>query len=115
MSRPDEDTDSIIRQVLEEEEAEALEGLDDATMAELLTATFRGRHRRLAIGGAVLNLLLFAAAIFTHRDVGRSSDGDDASDGAFLGRRPCLHCSVTAMAPLAPQVVLFGFDFLQAL
>ena len=30
-------------------------------MAELLTETFRGRHRRLAIGGAIVNLVLFSA------------------------------------------------------
>jgi hypothetical protein len=65
MPQPDNDTDRIVRQALEQEEAEALRGLEDPSMAELLIATFRGRHRRLAVWGVVLNLLLFAAAVFS--------------------------------------------------
>lgn len=64
MSRANDDTDRIIRRALEQEEEE-LRGIDDPGMVELLTETFRGRHRRLAIGGAVVNLLLFVAAVFS--------------------------------------------------
>jgi len=87
MSRTDEDPDRIIRQALEEEEAEALGGLDDASMAELLAETFRGRHRRLAIGGAVLNLFLLAGTVYSATQFVRTDNVREMllwGAGAFL-------------------------------
>lgn len=77
MSRSNEDIDRLIREALARSDAELLEGLEDRSMAELLAETFRGRHRRLAIGGAVVNLAIFAAGIFAavqfvRADVARS-------------------------------------------
>ncbi|HEX9564548.1 MAG TPA: DUF6768 family protein [Gemmatimonadaceae bacterium] len=63
MSLSDDDTDKVIRAALEQEESETPRDLEDPSMAELLTETFRGRHRRVAMGGAALNLLLFVAAV----------------------------------------------------
>jgi hypothetical protein len=42
-------TDRIIRQALQREDAQAVPGLGDPSMAELLSETFRGRNRRLAV------------------------------------------------------------------
>lgn len=74
MSRPDEDPDRIIRQALEQEEAETFGGPDDPSMARLLTETFRGRRRRLAIGGAVLNLLLLVGTLYSAVQFIRTED-----------------------------------------
>ena len=63
MSRSTNEIDELIRRALGESDAEALSGLDSQSVAELLTETFRGRHRRLAIGGAVLNLVFFIVGI----------------------------------------------------
>ena len=63
MSKPTRDLDDLIRQALAEAEAEALESLGDQSMIELLTETFRGRHRRLAIGGVVVNLVFLAIGV----------------------------------------------------
>jgi hypothetical protein len=67
MSRSNDELDKLIREALETSEAsdqEVLDHLEDPSMADLLAETFRGRHRRLAVGGALVNLLLFAAAIW---------------------------------------------------
>lgn len=64
MARPTRDIDDLIVRALEEEEREALEGLGGQSMAELLTETFRGRHRRMAAGGAVANLVFFVMGVF---------------------------------------------------
>ena len=61
MPRSIDDIDELIRQALGQADAEALDRLEGQSMAELLTETFRGRHRRLAIGGAIVNLVLFSA------------------------------------------------------
>jgi len=45
-------------------EIEALEGLGGQSMAELLTETFRGRHRRIAAAGMVANLVFFVIGVF---------------------------------------------------
>jgi hypothetical protein len=74
MSRPEEDPDRIIRQALEEDESEALGGLDDPSKAELLTEIFRGRHRRLAIGGAVVNLMLLVGTLYSAVQFIRTED-----------------------------------------
>ncbi|NIR42696.1 MAG: hypothetical protein GWN99_02375 [Gemmatimonadetes bacterium] len=64
MSRSNEEIDRLIRETLARSDAELLDHLEDRSMAELLAETFRGRHRRLAIGGAVVNLMIFAAGVF---------------------------------------------------
>ena len=61
MPRSIDDIDDLIRQALGQADTEALDRLEGQSMAELLSEAFRGRHRRLAIGGAVMNLVLFAA------------------------------------------------------
>jgi hypothetical protein len=63
MAESDDDTDRIIHEALTQEETDRLREMDDPTLSELLVQTFRGRHRRVAIAGAVLNLLLFVAAL----------------------------------------------------
>ena len=63
MSRPTHDIDNLIREALGEADAETHEQFGGQSMAELLADTFRGRHRRLAMGGAIVNLVLFVAAI----------------------------------------------------
>jgi hypothetical protein len=87
MTRPSEDPDRIIRQALEQEDAEAFGGPGDPSMAELLMETFRGRHRRLAIGGALLNLVLFAGALYSAIQFLRTEDVREMllwGAGAFL-------------------------------
>jgi hypothetical protein len=94
MSPHDDDTDGIIRQALEQEEAEAFLAQEDPTVATLLMATFKGRHRRLAIGGAILNLLLFVVAIVS---VVRFFRADDALHVLRWGAAAFL-CFGTIMA-----------------
>jgi hypothetical protein len=65
MANPDNELDDIIREALEPPDPDLLDVDADPTMAEKLADVFRGRHRRLAIGGGVVNLVLFAAAIFS--------------------------------------------------
>jgi hypothetical protein len=65
MANPDNELDDIIREALEAPDPDLLDVDADPTMAEKLADVFRGRHRRLAIGGGVVNLVLFAAAIFS--------------------------------------------------
>jgi hypothetical protein len=64
MARPTRDIDELIRRALEEEEVDALEGLGGQSMAELLTETFRGRHRRVAAAGVVANLVFFVTGVY---------------------------------------------------
>ncbi len=64
MSRPHDDTDDFIRRALEKDEAETLGKPENPSATDLLTEAFRGRNRRLAVGGAVVNLVLFLAAVF---------------------------------------------------
>jgi len=63
MPRSDRDTDDMIREALAEADEEILEASGARSMAELLAEVFRGRNRRLAIGGAIVNLALLVAAI----------------------------------------------------
>jgi hypothetical protein len=63
MTRSD-DADRMIREALEREEAGALEAFGEPTMAGDLMEAFRGRNRRLAIGGVVANLALTVAVIY---------------------------------------------------
>ena len=62
MSRSTNEIDELIRRALGESDAEALSGFDSQSVAELLTESFRGRHRRLAIGGAAFLVLCDTAA-----------------------------------------------------
>ncbi len=63
MTRRD-DADRMIREALERDETGTLASFDDPGMAASLMAAFRGRNRRLAIGGVVANLVLTVAAIY---------------------------------------------------
>jgi len=60
----DQPADRIIREALERDAAELPPLDDDPSMVELLMEAFRGRHRRLAIAGVVLNLGLLGGAIY---------------------------------------------------
>jgi hypothetical protein len=67
MSRSNDELDKLIREALETSatsDQQALDHLGDPSLADLLAETFRGRHRRLAVGGVLVNLLVFAAAIW---------------------------------------------------
>lgn len=63
MPRPDDNTDRLIREALEQEDAQAFGDVEDPTVTTLLMATFRGTHRRFAVLGVVLNLLLFVGGV----------------------------------------------------
>jgi hypothetical protein len=63
LSKPTRDLDELIREALAQDDAEAFEGLGDQSLTELLTETFRGRHRRYAIGGVVVNLVFVLIAV----------------------------------------------------
>lgn len=82
MTRSHEDTDDLIREVLEEADEGLVDGSETPSAVELLTGTFRGRNRRLAIGGVVANLALFVAAIFSGV---RFLRADDAQGTAHWG------------------------------
>lgn len=73
MSKPTRDLDELIREAMALDDAEAFEGLGDQSLTELLTETFRGRHRRYAIGGVAVNLIFMligvaAAVAFAQAD-----------------------------------------------
>lgn len=72
----------MIREALGEGEGGFLDDSEARSAAELLTETFRGRNRRLAIGGAVVNLVLFVAAIVSGV---RFLDAGDARGTALWG------------------------------
>ena len=65
MSVSDNDPDRIIRRALAAEEAELPWSGEDPSMTSLLTETFRGRNRFLAIGGVLANIVLLAAALLS--------------------------------------------------
>lgn len=65
MSRSNDDTERVVRQALQQDDAEALQSADDPGMVELLTETFRGRNRRLAVLAVALTVLLMVAAVFS--------------------------------------------------
>lgn len=63
MSRSNNEIDELIRRALGQADAEVLAQFDSQSMTGLLIETFRGRHRRMAIGAAAVNLTLFIAGI----------------------------------------------------
>jgi hypothetical protein len=65
MSRSNDDTDRIVHQAFQQEDAWALRSADDPSMVELITETFRGRNRRLAVFAVLLTVLLMVAAVFS--------------------------------------------------
>jgi hypothetical protein len=65
MSRSTDEFDDLIREVLDDSDGEVFDELQARSTAELLTETFRGRHRWLAIGAVVVNLVLFGAAVLS--------------------------------------------------
>lgn len=78
MPRDDGGSDDMIREVLDE----ADEGFADPSAAELLTETFRGRNRRLAIAGVIGNVVLLVVTIFSGIRFFRA---EDARQTAFWG------------------------------
>lgn len=81
MPQREDDTDDLVRQVLEEAE-EASNGGEAQSAPELLTQVFRGRNRRLAIGGALVNSVLFVACVWSGV---RYLRADDARETALWG------------------------------
>lgn len=74
MERSKDDLDDLIRSALGSSDRELVDRLEETSMAQLLTETFRGRHRRLAIGGAVMNLALFVAGVLSGVQLLRADD-----------------------------------------
>lgn len=64
MSTSDNDPDRIIRKALARDEVEASETAHDPSTVTLLTETFRGRNRRLAVAGVVANIALVVVALY---------------------------------------------------
>ena len=64
MSAFDRGPDEVIREALARDEAEGLESPGDPSMLALLTETFRGRSRLLAVGGVVANVAFLGVAVF---------------------------------------------------
>jgi hypothetical protein len=63
MTESTNELDRLIRDALRADDAEMLRQFEEQSTVELLTESFRGRRRFVAIGGVVANLLLIAAAI----------------------------------------------------
>lgn len=63
MTNPTSDLDRLIRDALQQDEADLLDRFGEQSTGELLTEPFRGRRRFTAMGGVAGSLLLFAAAI----------------------------------------------------
>lgn len=63
MPRPNDDTDRLIREALEQEDARAFRDIEDPSMTSLLVATFEGTRGRFAVLGAVLNVLFFVGGV----------------------------------------------------
>lgn len=91
MPRSDGDADDLIREVLEEADEDLLDRREDRSAAALLTEAFRGRNRRLAIAGAVVNLVLFVAAVFSGI---RFLGAGDAREAAVWGIAMLLWCGL---------------------
>ncbi|MEJ2204118.1 MAG: hypothetical protein P8170_08405 [Gemmatimonadota bacterium] len=64
MSASDRGPDEVIREALARDEAEGLESPGDPSTLALLTETFRGRNRLLAVGGVVANVAFLGVAVF---------------------------------------------------
>lgn len=74
MHRPEDDTDRLIREALEQEDAEAFLAVEDPTAISLFIAAFRGTQRRFAVLGTVLNALLFAGGVLGLVQLFRADD-----------------------------------------
>jgi hypothetical protein len=74
MSRSNDELDDLIREALGQPDGELLLGDADPSMAERLTEVFRGRHRFLAVGGGIANLVLFVLAVFSGVQLLRATD-----------------------------------------
>jgi len=64
MTEPTQELDRLIRDALRQDDAELLNRFGEQSTGELLTESFRGRRRLLAIGGVAANLWFFGVAIF---------------------------------------------------
>lgn len=74
MSTSDNDSDRIIRKALAQDEAETFGAAHDPSMASLLTETFRGRNRLLAVAGVAVNTILVVIAVYTLTRFGATHD-----------------------------------------
>ena len=64
MSRSTDETDRVVRQAFQQEDAQGLSP-DDPSMVELVTETFRDKNRRLAVLAVLLTAALMVAAVFS--------------------------------------------------
>jgi hypothetical protein len=65
MSRSNDDTERVVRQAFQQDDAEARHIADDFSMVEMVTETFRGRNRRLAVGAVLVTLVMMVAAVLS--------------------------------------------------
>jgi hypothetical protein len=63
MTEPTRELDRLIRDALRQEDADLLGQFEEQSTVELLTESFRGRRRVVAIGGVAANVLLLVVAI----------------------------------------------------
>ena len=74
MTESTKELDRLIRDALQQDDADLLRQFEEQSTVELLTESFRGRRRLTAIGGVVANLLLLGAAVVA---AGRFTDAVD--------------------------------------
>lgn len=74
MPRSPDEIDDLILEALLQDDVQPVDDQEGQSMAAMLTDVFRGRHRRLAIGGAVVNLALFVFALFCGLEVLRADE-----------------------------------------
>ncbi len=65
MTEPTRELDRLIQEALGKDDVELLDHFGEQSTAELLSETFRGRRRLVAIGGVAANVLFFGAAILS--------------------------------------------------
>jgi hypothetical protein len=74
MTESTKELDRLIRDALQQDDADLLRQFEEQSTVELLTESFRGRRKLTAIGGVVANLLLLGAAVVA---AGRFTDAVD--------------------------------------
>lgn len=74
MNEPTKELDRLIREALDQGDADILDRFSEQSQGELLTEAFRGRHRLFVVGGMIANLTLFVAGIFAAIQFVRAPD-----------------------------------------
>lgn len=86
MAASQTDPDDVIRRALGEDDAEHDPG-PDPSVVELLTEAFRGRNRRLAMLGVLLNSVLLLGAVYA---ISRSLGTEDVREMLVWGGAAAL-------------------------